>query len=338
MTDMNRAKEIDAAMKALAAATPVFEKAQAAASQPPSETYSPLSPSYPKTSTGRRKALAEWMTSGDNPLTARVAVNHIWSRHFHSPLVATVTDFGRNGAKPTHPELLDWLAVELMDSGWSMKHLHRLIVTSAAYRRASSVGWDSIPTGSVATTSSNAQNGRDGIPTYEADPENKLLWRMNTGRMEAEVVRDSLLAVAGKLDPKIGGQELENSDALKTFRRSLYYSVFPEQGGKSSMGELFDAPEPLECYRRSRSIIPQQALALTNSELVHQLSTAIAASITEPTAERFIIVTFERILSRQPTVNEIATCLLFMTNPADVRSRESLVRAILNHNDFVTIR
>ena len=161
---------------------------------------------------------------------------------------------------------------------------------------------------------------------------------MNPGRMEAEVVRDSLLAVAGKLDPKIGGQELENSDALKTFRRSLYYSVFPEQGGKSSMGELFDAPEPLECYRRSRSIIPQQALALTNSDLVHQLSTAIAASITEPTAERFIIVTFERILSRQPTVNEIATCLPFLTNPADVRSRESLVRAILNHNDFVTIR
>ena len=334
-TDTTRAKDVDAATKALAAARPILETSRIAAVDTVSEIYSPLSRSYPKTSTGRRKALADWMTGRDNPLTVRVAVNHIWSRHFHSPLVATVTDFGRNGARPTHPELLDWLAVELMDSGWNMKHLHRLIVTSGTYRRVSSVGWDSIPTGPIATAT---PNGRDGIPTYERDPENKLLWRMNTGRMEAEVVRDSLLAVAGKLDPKIGGQELENSEALKTFRRSLYYSVFPEQGGKSSMGELFDAPEPLECYRRSRSIIPQQALALTNSEFVHQLGTAIAESITEPTAERFIIATFERILSRQPTASEIATCSQFLKNPADARSRESLVRAILNHNDFVTIR
>jgi hypothetical protein len=102
-----------------------------------SGTYSALTPSYPQQSTGRRRALAEWITSRDNPLTARVAVNHIWTRHFHSPLVGSMYDFGRNGDKPAHPELLDWLAVELMESGWDMKHLHRLIVTSAAYRRDS---------------------------------------------------------------------------------------------------------------------------------------------------------------------------------------------------------
>ncbi|MBC7815312.1 MAG: DUF1553 domain-containing protein, partial [Planctomycetaceae bacterium] len=273
-----------------------------------------------------------------NPLTARVAVNHIWSRHFHSPLVSSMYDFGRNGARPTHPELLDWLAVELMESGWSMKHLHRLIVTSAAYRRVSSVGWDSIPTSSDAVASSNTQKGRDGIPSYASDPENKLLWRMNLGRMESEVVRDSLLYTAGKLDPKFGGQELENSEALTTFRRSLYYSVFPEQGGKSAMGELFDAPDALECYRRTRSIIPQQALALTNSDLVHRVSAAVAESVAEPATERFIIAAFERILSRPPTPAETAACSQFLTNPADTRSRESLVRALLNHNDFVTIR
>jgi hypothetical protein len=172
---------------------------------------------------------------------------------------------------------------------------------------------------------------------------------MNPGRMEAEVVRDSLLHVAGKLDRKIGGQELENSEALTTFRRSLYYSVFPEQGGKSEMGELFDAPDALECYRRSRSIIPQQALALTNSELVHQLSITIARELGEKPLNEFVTACFERILSRVPKPRELQICLeelkdqsefLAKTNPTDagLRARSSLVRAILNHNDFVTIR
>jgi mono/diheme cytochrome c family protein len=335
--DSSQQKEIASAHKLLSESRIALEQARRAASQT-DETYTPFGPTYPKTSTGRRKALAEWMTSRDNPLTARVAVNHIWSHHFHQPLVSTVTDFGRNGAKPTHPELLDWLAVEFMDSGWSMKHLHRLIVTSAAYRRASSVGWDSIPTGPLATSSTKAEDGRDGIPTYERDPENKLLWRMNPGRMEAEVVRDSVLFVAGKLDPKVGGQELENTEALTTFRRSLYYSVFPEQGGMSPLGELFDAPNPLDCYRRTKSIIPQQALALTNSELIHKVSIDIAASIADPSAEGFIIAAFERILSRKPTTSEIATCSQFLIDSANPRQRESLVRALLNHNDFVTIR
>jgi hypothetical protein len=161
---------------------------------------------------------------------------------------------------------------------------------------------------------------------------------MNAGRMEAEVVRDSVLYVAGKLDPKIGGQELENTEALTTFRRSLYYSVFPEQGGKSELGELFDAPDALDCYRRTRSVIPQQALALTNSELIHRLSAALVESTAEPTSEGFIIAIFERILSRPPTASEIEACSKFVTDPANPRQRGSLVRALMNHNDFVTIR
>jgi hypothetical protein len=335
--EANRAKEIETANNQLTAGRAALTKAQAALADPAlAEKYTPFSPQYPQTSTGRRKALAEWMTSRDNPLTARVAVNHIWTRHFHVPLVASVYDFGRNGAHPSHPELLDYLAVELMESGWSMKHLHRLIVTSAAYRRASSVG----------------------TATHEAtaDPENKLLWRMNAGRMEAEVVRDSLLYAAGKLETKMGGQELENSEALTTYRRSVYYSTYPEAGGKNDFGMLFDGPEALECYRRTRSVIPQQALALTNSELVHQLSGAVASTLwtetekagTEPAVRisAFLSAAFERILSRTATAKELETCTAFLakqTGPTptaerEAAARESLVRALLNHNDFVTIR
>ena len=370
MTDMNRAKEIDTAIKLLATLRPALDKARTAAADQASDTYTPLGPTYPKTSTGRRKALADWIASRDNPLTARVAVNHIWSHHFHAPLVSTVTDFGRNGAKPTHPELLDWLAVELIESGWSMKHLHRLIVTSAAYRRSSRVeegargrggeGEKDRNANKSATSSSTAVSPPRTLspsPSPTNDPENKLLWRMNPGRMEAEVVRDSLLNVAGKLDPKIGGQELENSEALTTFRRSLYYSVYPEQGGQSAMGELFDAPNPLDCYRRTQSIVPQQALALTNSDLVHQLSSVVAkfegesggGGEREKDDREFVIACFERILTRSATIPELEICLETLRNQRDsltksnvndvvLRTRASLVRVLFNHNDFLTIR
>jgi hypothetical protein len=339
--DANRGKEIDATNARLATARTALEKAQAALSDESlADKYTAFSPIYPHTSTGRRRALAEWITSRDNPLTARVAANHIWSRHFHAPLVASVYDFGRNGSPPIHPELLDWLASELMDSGWSMKRLHRLIVTSTAYRRAS---WS-----------------RNSSQNAASDPENRLLWRMNAGRMESEVVRDSLLACAGRLELRMGGQELENGEALTTFRRSLYYSVFPEQGGKSALGELFDAPDALECYRRTRSIVPQQALALTNSDLVHQMSAAIvkdweaAPKDDVPGNEQdqigqFITAAFEQILSRSPTDAESRICQetyekqRALTAEADAavattRARESIVRALLNHNDFIMIR
>ncbi len=339
--DASRGKEIEAANGKLTAARAALEKAKAALTDETlAEKYTAFSPVYPQTSTGRRRALAEWITSRDNPLTARVAVNHIWSRHFHAPLVASVYDFGRNGAAPTHPELLDWLAAELMDSGWSMKRLHRLIVTSAAWRRASGTG--------------------NALQNVARDPENRMLWRMNAGRMESEVLRDSLLYCGGRLDLRMGGQELENSESLTTFRRSVYYSVFPEQGGKSALGELFDAPDALECYRRTRSVVPQQALALTNSDLVHQMSAAIVREwegglkgdvpeSNEAHVRQFIVAMFERILTRPPTDAESRLCLetyskqrdfAAQTNAAEAatRARESLVRALLNHNDFITIR
>ncbi|MFN8707677.1 MAG: DUF1553 domain-containing protein, partial [Planctomyces sp.] len=157
---------------------------------------------FPQNSTGRRKALAKWITDRRNPLTARVAVNHIWTRHMGQPLVPTVFDFGRKGIPPKHPELLDWLAMELIDSGWSMKHVHTLIVSSAAYRRSSS----------IADHSANGIADDAGLsadqkvhPGHSADSGNELWWRRLPIRMESQVIRDSLLSLSGRLDSAMGG-------------------------------------------------------------------------------------------------------------------------------------
>ena len=341
--DKDRAKQIETASKTLTQAQTQLTTAQAAeASGKDSTEYTPLSAMYPKTSTGRRKALAEWITNRRNPLTARVAVNHIWMRHFHSPLVSTVYDFGRNGSPPSYPQLLDWLAVELMENGWSMKHIHRLIVTSDAYRRRSGAG--------------------ELAANVKVDPDNRLLWRMNSGRMEAEVLRDSILYLAGKLDLTQGGRPLENTKALTTYRRSLYYEFYPEEGGSSELSKLFDAPNPLDCYRRTKSIVPQQALALTNSDLVHEASVAIVAKRETQTSDplppseksalnekQFVTAMFEQILSRRPTDEELEICqdalaaqrellTAAKSENTDAEAQASFVRALLNHNDFVTIR
>jgi hypothetical protein len=246
-------------------------------------------------------------------------------RHFHQPLVKTVFDFGRNGALPTHPQLLDWLAVEWIESGWSMKHLHRLIVTSQAYQRQS-------------YGSANASQNQD--------PENRFYWKMNAGRMEAEVLRDSILQISGKLDPTMGGQELENKDIFTSWRRTLYYSCQPEEDGKSSLGMLFEGPDASDCYRRTQTVIPQQSLALTNSPMVHELSSGIVMQIesgmpqgTQSDPTRFVQSAFESILSRSPNQQEQQLCLEYLNESTDATMlRASLVRVLLNHNDFITIR
>ncbi|MFN5532122.1 MAG: DUF1553 domain-containing protein [Planctomycetaceae bacterium] len=329
-SDANRGKEMEAARQKWQPALAAHETARKKLDEPQAESYTATGPSYPRQSTGRRKALAEWLTSPRNPLFARVAVNHMFLRHFQAPLVASVFDFGRNGALPTHPELLDWLAVELVEAGYRMKPLHRLLVTSEAYRRSSATGSDRVAS--------------------ERDPENRLLWRMNVGRMEAEVVRDSVLSLSGQLDTTLGGPELENSQALTTFRRSLYYSCQPEEDGKSQFSALFDGPEPADCYRRSRTIIPQQALALTNSTLVVEQSQKLAAQLSaelvaqgQPGSPAFVVAATQQILARTPTVAELEACLAFLGPPGgdpagQATRRAGLVRVLLNHNDFIAIR
>ena len=326
----NRAKELETAKQRFGATQASQDAAELAyrnAQDAPASiaSYQPLSAQYPRTSTGRRRALAEWITSIKNPLTARVGVNHIWMRHFHQPLVKSVFDFGRNGSLPSHPELLDWLAVDWMESNWSMKHLHRIMVTSQTYQRQS-----------FAATN----------PSHQTDPENRWYWRMNTGRMEVEVVRDSLIELAGKLDSTMGGQELENKDIFSTWRRTLYYSCQPEEDGKSPLGMLFDGPDASDCYRRTRTVIPQQSLALTNSPLVHELSPRIAQSIetswySSPSIpnDSFVVEAFRRILNRAPTAEEKVLCEEYVSTGPDLQSqRVSLVRVLLNHNEFITVR
>src|SRR5262245_2381967 len=169
--------------------------------------YAPIVKLDPAASTGRRLALARWITDAKNPLTARVAVNHVWLRHFGQALVPSEFDFGRNGQKPTNPALLDWLAAEFVERGWNFKELHRLILTSNAYRMDS--------------TASPAM--------LKLDPDNRYLWRMNSRRMEGESVRDSLLAVAARLDETKSGPDIAHRLGLTVPRRSLYFQHAAEK-------------------------------------------------------------------------------------------------------------
>jgi hypothetical protein len=335
------------AEKKVAAAKTVLETARKAV-ETPGENYTSLSGSlktlesnleteesrrkpFPKTSTGRRSAFARWLTDPQHPLPARVAVNHIWSRHFGKPLVPTVFDFGRKGTPPTHPELLDWLAVEFVEHGWSMKHIHRLIVLSNTYRLTSS------------SAGANEQ-------TLAADPENRCLWRMNPIRMEAQTVRDTLLHLAGELDLTLGGPSIPVSNEASR-RRSLYFVHSHNEHQKFL--SIFDDASVLECYRRAESIVPQQALALENSQLATQMAEKIAqhlATANPSASDRdFIRAAFVTVLSVEPTESELAAsldALAQLTAAAKLKNRPSpetqartnLIHALVNHNDFVTIR
>ena len=276
-------------------------------------------------SSGRRLALALWLIDPSNPLTARVAVNHIWAWHFGRGLVETPYDFGVKSPVPTHAALLDWLAVQFRESGWSMKQLHRLIVTSNLYRMQSSE--------------------RGGEANRAIDPENRYWWRQEPRRMEAEVVRDSLLRLANKLDLSRGGPPLDDQKA-HPYRRSLYYRYSQED--KLPFLLVFDAANVQDCYRRDQSIVPQQALALLNDEFVWQQAQAISQNLTAKSAEDFVTAAYECVLSRAPTAEELQSCLEFLrdqeshSGTAEHSSaedaREHLVHVLLNHNDFVTIR
>jgi hypothetical protein len=336
-----------AALKKHADACKALAEAQAACENP-LPVYSPLGNIYPASSTGRRLALARWITSRDNPLAARVAINHIWARHFGEPLVPTVFDFGLNGKPPTNPQLLDWLAVELMEGGWKMKAIHRLIVTSAAYRMQSAAG--------------------ENDPDANIDPDNRALWRMNPRRLEAEAVRDGILSVSGQLDATLGGPDLDESAGQSVYRKSLYFRTAAEK--QMVFLKVFDAPNPAECYRRLPTIMPQQALAMANSPLSQSAARKLAADLgkevgsDEAANSAFLVNAFEQVLSRPPTDEEKAACVRFLADqtkrlkdassltafssgeagatkpsadPAQ-RAREDLVHVLLNHNDFVTIR
>ena len=330
-----REKRVKLATSQVSAAQAALGKAK--------ENYTPTGKQYPKTSTGRRTALARWMTQTGNPLTARVAINHIWMRHFGQALVEAVDDFGVRTKPSAHAELLDWLAVEFMESNWSMKHIHRLMVTSSTYRMQSSAS-------------------RPGHSNLAADSANQYFWRMNPRRMEAETLRDSLLSVAGELDRTLGGPELDEYAGQTSRRRSLYFTHTPNENVQ--LLKTFDQADPAGCYRRFESIVPQQALALSNSELSFTQSRLLARKIAGESPREFVAAAFARILGRAPSAEEQAESTQFLHQQAELlkgsarltpfqsgqlsevppsadpalRARENLVHVLINRSEFVTIR
>ena len=271
---------------------------------------------------GYRTALAAWLTRPDHPLTARVFVNRVWQHYFDRGIVETVDNFGRSGAVPSHPRLLDWLATEFVQSGWQIKNLHRLIVNSTVYRQASRwtpdgrIGFQSVPDESQ--TLSTNQND-----PLEVDSENRLLWRMPLRRLDSEVIRDSILAVSGKLDRTCGGPPVPvkavdggiveiDTEKMPTptsaFRRTIY--VVSRRNYHMAELRVFDQPSvATNCTQRTKSAVVLQSLTLLNGRFTQQHSEYFAERVKQPAGEdeqQRIETAFRLALSRGPTTEEFA--------------------------------
>jgi hypothetical protein len=280
---------------------------------------------------GHRLTLAKWIASKENPLTARVMVNRIWQYHFGTGIVATPSDFGVNGERPTHPELVDWLAHEFMDSGWSIKAMHRKIMLSATYR----------------------QGGENAA--WEKDPENKLLSRFPRRRLEGEELRDSVLYLSGRLNGERGGPSVfpplpadladfarygrggaamwePNERDEDGRRRSIY--TFQRRSMPLPMMAAFDAPVFSEsCDRRSATTTPLQALAMMNGNLLHDEAAHLAKRVAAESGDRAVQVkrAFGIVLGRAPSAAELARYTKFSGDLA------AICRVLLNTNEFLYV-
>lgn len=266
-------------------------------------------PGLPQGADADRLELARWLVSPDNPLTPRVIMNRQWQAFFGRGIVRTLDDFGFQGDPPTHPALLDWLGAEFVRSGWSMKQMHKLIVMSATYQ----------------------QSSRLTPELLDADPENLLLSRGPRFRMDAELIRDSALAVSGLLSPKLGGRSVfppqlpsittegaygpltwRTSKGEDRHRRSLY--TFAKRTAPFAMYAAFDSPSGETCVaRRERSNTPLQSLTLLNDEMFLEMARALGSAIaaTEGTVEQRAAELFRRCLSRAPSDDELAKLVTF---------------------------
>lgn len=288
-----------------------------------------------------RLALARWLIDPKNPLTSRVIVNRVWQQYFGRGLVETENDFGTMGSLPTHPELLDWLAVDFMEHGWSLKHLHELIVTSETYQQSS-----------------------DQPPETErlahVDPDNRLLWRQNRLRLDAEVVRDTSLVASGLISTKMGGPpvyppipdgvlslgQVKRSWPLSKgedrYRRGLYTFIF--RATPPPALSVFDAPDGFStCTRRIRSNTPLQALTLLNDGACVEFAQALAARLikTGKTDEERITNAFQLCVSRPPQQGERQTLKRLLETERKSGSNESqawqaLSRVMLNLDEAIT--
>ncbi|QDV49726.1 DUF1553 domain-containing protein [Gimesia fumaroli] len=290
-----------------------------------------------------RLQLAQWLTSGQHPLTARVMVNRLWRWHFGKGLVRTPDNFGKLGERPTHPELLDWLAVQFVEQGWSIKSMHRLIMLSSTYQMS---------------TNYNAE-------LAAVDPENRLLWRMNRRRLEAEAIRDSILAVCGKLDYEMGGSLLGvanrkyvtstsnvNPVVYQTNRRSVYLPIV-----RSALYEVLQAfdfadPSVLSGDRTHTTVAPQ-ALFMMNSDFVMQNTMDLAEQIMHETQldqRARVNRIYEKIFSRPATAMETSRALDYIKiyrqelkslempeEEKEQRTWQSLCRVLISSNEFLFV-
>ena len=309
----------------------------------PKETVLPAVPAFlpqlPKDAPANRLTFAKWLFSPENPLTARVTVNRQWQAFFGRGFVKSLEDFGYQSDPPSHPELLDWLAVEFVKQGWSMKKLHRLIVTSATYKQSSRI------------TPELAQR----------DPDNILLARASRFRLDAEIIRDSALQAAGVLSPKMGGPgvyppqpasvtsegtygkiEWKTSEGEDHFRRSLY--TFTKRTAPFAMATTFDAPTGESCLaRRDVSNSPLQALTLLNDQMFMEAAQAMARKVVaeSKTDDDRLMNIFRRCATREPAGDELAMLKTFLQKQ---RGRQltgeglwaAVSRAVLNLDEVIT--
>ncbi|MGE0533668.1 MAG: PSD1 and planctomycete cytochrome C domain-containing protein [Pirellulales bacterium] len=298
----------------------------------PGDRSAPIEPGYPTildastaaitptppalVSTGRRTALARWIVDPANPLTARVMVNRIWQQHFGRGLVETPSDFGRLGAPPSHPELLDWLARRFVEDGWSIKALHRRILTSATWRQSS--------------------RRRANDKLRKLDPGNTLLWRMNARRLAGEEINDAILSATGELPKQ---------------RRAIFKPV--KRNSPDPLLALFDFPDRIRSQdRRHRTTTATQALLLLNNSWSHERAAALVARLADKSDADFVREAYTLLFSRQPDEAEQGMADLFLAayaavdsetdsgaapRPAHHQARAALVHALLNSNELIYV-
>jgi hypothetical protein len=303
--------------------------------RPPGVLLPEGAPEWPRETPAPRRALAEWITDPKNPLTARVMANRIWQGHFGTGIVATANDFGRMGTRPSHPELLDWLANQFVEGGFRMKSMHRLILLSSAYQQ------DYLSSAPAAAA--------------EKDPDDRWLWRFPRRRLGAEELRDAMLAVSGRLNPQGGGpsvivpiepalvkliynpaQWAPDADATQYNRRGIY--LFHKRNMRLPFLEVFDSPDMLlSCARRDQSTHAPQALELLNGDFSNSMAKAMAQRVEREAGAdhtRQIDRIFQLALGRDPDVSERKAALRYLKDGP----LSELALAVFLGNDFLYVR
>ena len=276
----------------------------------------------------RRRELAHWITDSNNPLFARVMMNRLWHYHFGRGLVATPNDFGFSGGQPSHPELLEWLAIRFKESGWDIKQMHRLIVSSKTWQQSSF---------------------QSQKKAEETDAENRLLWRNNPRRLEAESLRDTVLATAGQLNRQVGGKPYRDFDTFNfnsqfyemtdpvgaEFNRRTIYRTWI-RSGRNLFLDVFDCPDPsTTAPQRAVTTTPSQSLSLLNNSFVLRMSKHLADLATQNSANVESQVQFvaQRAWQRALSADELKTSVDFVRQ----HSLAAYCRVIFNSNEFLYV-